>query len=187
MNNRFFEDYIEDPDILDEANEQTSPPTEAVNPSSANAPVLATLVEQTPTGSGTIPNADSPVGEHAHPAQVHESPVGENITPVESLPSPAHPPLPAQAVSPAFKLDSDESQHLRGRWKELQNQFVDDPHQAVRQADILVSELIDKITAMLASEHNTLTMQWQQAGDISTEDLRILLQRYRSFFNRLLE
>ena len=187
MNNRFFEDYIGDPDILDETNEQSTPPIEPVNRSSANAPVLANLVEQTPTGSGTIPNADSLVGENAHPTQADESPVGEDISQVELPPPPAKPPLPVLVGSPVFKLDSGESQNLRGRWKELQNQFVDDPHQAVRQADVLVSELVDKISRMLASEHSALTMQWKQAGDTSTEDLRILLQRYRSFFNRLLE
>ena len=82
-------------------------------------------------------------------------------------------------------LDRDVSEHLRTRWIEIQGRFVDDPRSAVQQADALVSEVIDKITQMFASEHNSLDSQWKQGNDVSTEDLRKVLQHYRSFFNRL--
>jgi len=85
----------------------------------------------------------------------------------------------------AALLDRDVSEHLRTRWIEIQGRFVDDPRSAVQQADALVSEVIDKITQMFASEHNSLDSQWKQGNDVSTEDLRKVLQHYRSFFNRL--
>jgi hypothetical protein len=55
----------------------------------------------------------------------------------------------------------------------------------MNQADELVSEVIEKITQMFTNEHSSLEGQWKQGNDVSTEDLRKALQRYRSFFNRL--
>ena len=82
-------------------------------------------------------------------------------------------------------LEREESEHLRTRWNDIQGRFVDEPRSAVQQADTLVSEVIDKITEMFANEHGLLEGQWKQGDDVSTEDLRQALQRYRSFFNRL--
>jgi hypothetical protein len=62
---------------------------------------------------------------------------------------------------------------------------VDEPRSAVQQVDALVSEVIGQITQMFANEHSSLEAQWNQGNDVSTEDLRVALQRYRSFFNRL--
>jgi hypothetical protein len=82
-------------------------------------------------------------------------------------------------------LEREESEHFRTRWNEIQGRFVDDPRSSVQQADALVSEVVEKITQMFASEHSSLESQWNQGNDVSTEDLRKALQRYRSFFNRL--
>lgn len=82
-------------------------------------------------------------------------------------------------------LDSQESQHFRDRWNEVQASFVDEPRSAVKDADALVSELMTHITQMIAGQRRTLETQWNQ-GDVSTEDLRQILQSYRAFFNRLL-
>jgi hypothetical protein len=82
-------------------------------------------------------------------------------------------------------LDREESDRFRTRWNEIQGKFVDEPRSAVQQADALVSEVIEKITRMFASEHSSLESQWHQGKDVSTEDLRKTLQHYRSFFNRL--
>jgi hypothetical protein len=85
----------------------------------------------------------------------------------------------------AALLDNDVSEHLRTRWNEIQGRFVDEPRSAVQQADALVSEVVEKITQMFASEHGSLEGQWKEGNDVSTEDLRKALQHYRSFFNRL--
>jgi hypothetical protein len=79
----------------------------------------------------------------------------------------------------------EDSEHFRTRWNEIQQKFVDEPRDAVQQADALVSEVVDQITRMFATEHGTLEGQWKQGNDVSTEDLRKALQHYRSFFNRL--
>jgi hypothetical protein len=85
----------------------------------------------------------------------------------------------------AALLDHDVSEHLRTRWIEIQGRFVDDPRSAVQQADALVSEAVDKITRMFTNEHGSLESQWKEGNDVSTEDLRMALQHYRAFFNRL--
>jgi hypothetical protein len=94
-------------------------------------------------------------------------------------------PVEASVGSLAALLDLDVSEHLRTRWNEIQGRFVDEPRSAVQQADALVSEVVDKITQMFASEHGSLEGQWKEGNDVSTEDLRKALQHYRSFFNRL--
>jgi hypothetical protein len=56
----------------------------------------------------------------------------------------------------------------------------------VQQADQLVAQALERLTAMFNSEHSRLEAQWDRGGDVSTEDLRVALQRYRAFFHRLL-
>jgi hypothetical protein len=85
----------------------------------------------------------------------------------------------------AALLNREESEHFRTRWNEIQSTFVDEPRTAVQQADGLVSEVIEQITQVFTNEHSSLDAQWNQGKEVSTEDLRKALQRYRSFFNRL--
>jgi hypothetical protein len=94
-------------------------------------------------------------------------------------------PISTNTGSSMALFDLEESEHLRSRWIEIQGKFVDEPRAAVKQADALVSEAVEKITQMFASEHDSLEGQWNQGMDLSTEDLRKALQHYRSFFNRL--
>ena len=75
---------------------------------------------------------------------------------------------------------------LRNRWTDIQAGFVDEPRHAVEQADSLVAEAIKRLAETFANERNQLEGQWDRGGDVSTEDLRQALQRYRSFFSRLL-
>jgi len=64
---------------------------------------------------------------------------------------------------------------------------VDDPQDAVRSADTLVAEVMQRLAQVFADERQTLEKQWDRDGDANTEELRLALQRYRSFFNRLLK
>jgi hypothetical protein len=82
-------------------------------------------------------------------------------------------------------LNHEQSEQFRTSWNTIQGKFVDEPRSAVQQADMLVSEVIAKITEMFACEHSSLESQWNQGNDVSTEQLRQALQHYRSFFNRL--
>lgn len=81
----------------------------------------------------------------------------------------------------------DQLSGFRSRWNEIQVGFVDDPRQAVEQADALVSDLVEQLTAGFSEARSRLEDQWTQGEEASTEDLRIALTRYRAFFNRLLE
>ena len=75
---------------------------------------------------------------------------------------------------------------FKGRWSEIQAGFVDEPRRAVQQADALVSDVISRIADSFGRERTQLEQQWDRGGDVSTEELRQALQRYRSFFSRLL-
>ena len=83
-------------------------------------------------------------------------------------------------------LASDEVGTFRGRWHELQTAFVDEPRRVVETADALVAELMGRLAETFAAERSALEAQWQVGGEPSTEELRVALQRYRSFFERLL-
>jgi hypothetical protein len=83
-------------------------------------------------------------------------------------------------------LAGDVVSELRNRWTDIQAGFVDEPRRAVEQADSLVAEAIKRLAETFANERNQLEGQWDRGGDVSTEDLRQALQRYRSFFSRLL-
>ncbi|HZU76109.1 MAG TPA: hypothetical protein VFA70_05045 [Dehalococcoidia bacterium] len=83
-------------------------------------------------------------------------------------------------------LTSDDSAQFRSRWEDIQAGFVDEPRQAVEQADHLVAEVIKRVAELFAQERQGLEAQWKSGGDVDTEALRIALKRYRSFFDRLL-
>lgn len=83
-------------------------------------------------------------------------------------------------------LPQDRMNDLRERWNDVQAAFVDDPRSAVQQAQQLVGELVNELTETFSRERGTLEGQWSQGGQADTEALRVALQRYRSFFNRLL-
>ena len=83
-------------------------------------------------------------------------------------------------------LAEDDASELRERWERLQVRFVDEPQEAVREADGLVSDVFDQVTRTFSSERQSLEEQWNRGEEASTEDLRVALQRYRSFFERLL-
>ena len=75
---------------------------------------------------------------------------------------------------------------LRTRWKEVQTAFVDEPRKAVEQADGLVASAMKRLAEVFAEERSKLEQQWDRGDNVSTEDLRVALQRYRTFFDRLL-
>ena len=79
-----------------------------------------------------------------------------------------------------------ESDDFRNRWNDIQATFVDEPRHAVEEADHLVASIVKRVAEVFAGERSKLESQWSRGGEVSTEDLRQALQRYRSFFNRLL-
>jgi hypothetical protein len=87
-------------------------------------------------------------------------------------------------VAPLFA--DEASTELRERWTEVQTGFVDQPREAVEQADALVAEVMKRLADSFATERQALEQQWSRGDDVSTEELRLALRRYRSFFDRLL-
>jgi hypothetical protein len=83
-------------------------------------------------------------------------------------------------------LSGDDSESFRGRWSDIQVGFVDEPREMVERADALVAELMQRLASQFSEERGRLETQWDKDDDVSTEDLRLALQRYRSFFQRLL-
>jgi hypothetical protein len=100
-------------------------------------------------------------------------------------------PLPAASNTPAVTdagplFPDDELHNFRARWDQVQTSFVDEPRQAVEQADSLVANAVKRIAEQFAAERSRLEDQWSKGDNVSTEDLRQALRRYRSFFDRLL-
>jgi hypothetical protein len=75
---------------------------------------------------------------------------------------------------------------LRARWEAIQAGFVDEPRRAVEDADALVAQVIQQLAESFATERARLETQWSRGDQVSTEDLRVALRRYRSFFQDLL-
>jgi hypothetical protein len=92
----------------------------------------------------------------------------------------------AQRADMAPLFTAKRADDFRSRWDEIQTGFVDEPRRAVEQADTLVAEVIKRLAETFAEERSNLEEQWGRSSDVNTEDLRIALQRYRSFFDRLL-
>ena len=87
---------------------------------------------------------------------------------------------------PIALLSSGDADSFRARWDTIQTGFVDEPRRAVEQADALVAELMKRLAEVFSNERGQLEDKWGHDRDVSTEDLRLALQRYRSFFGRLL-
>lgn len=86
--------------------------------------------------------------------------------------------------SPLF--EENEAGGYRTRWEAVQAGFVDEPRAAVEQADALVAQVMKRLAESFAAERTHLEQQWDRGSDLTTEDLRVALKRYRSFFERLL-
>jgi hypothetical protein len=83
-------------------------------------------------------------------------------------------------------FSSSEADRYRDQWTNVQSEFVDQPREAVEQADRLVADLMQSLAAQFSDTRTGLESQWNDNDDVSTEDLRVAMTRYRSFFERLL-
>jgi hypothetical protein len=140
-------------------------------------------------------------------------PVGENAEVVDNVPRregivigpqtvdprpPAAPAPPSPTAAPAVAdpaaastaahaiFPGEEAGGFRSRWEAIQTGFVDEPRAAVEQADALVAQVVTRLAEVFSEERAQLEQHWDRGDNISTEDLRIALKRYRAFFDRLL-
>jgi 5'-deoxynucleotidase YfbR-like HD superfamily hydrolase len=105
-------------------------------------------------------------------------------------------PAPADYVSTGDRQKNEEelgpllapetAQEFRSRWDRIQAAFVDEPRNAVQQADDLVNSAMKKLTESFGEARSKLETKWSRGDEVSTEDLRVALRQYRAFFQRLL-
>jgi hypothetical protein len=88
--------------------------------------------------------------------------------------------------APAPLFANEDASGYRTRWSAIQTGFVDEPRHAVEEADALVAEVMKRLAEVFADERRQLEAQWERTEQVSTEDLRLAMRRYRSFFERLL-
>ena len=117
--------------------------------------------------------------------------VGQSVPAMRTVPA-SRGAAAGTATAMAKELESgplfsqEEAGTLRARWDAIQVGFVDEPRRAVEEADSLVAAAMKRLAEQFAEERSRLEGQWDRGGDVSTEDLRVALRRYRSFFGRLL-
>ena len=87
---------------------------------------------------------------------------------------------------PESLFPQDEAGKFRGRWEQIQTEFVDDPKGSVEKADHLVADTIKRLAEVFADQRTRLEHEWDKGDSVSTEDFRQALRKYRSFFDRLL-
>jgi hypothetical protein len=162
MNAPFFGERVDTPEPIERTGQDTS-----ASYAAGVVPIDAVMVDQ-PLADEIIPAVDMPL---------YQAPPVETVIQMASTTK--------VGASPAALLNHEESEQFRTRWNEIQGKFVDEPRDAVQQADALVAEVVAQITQMFAREHSSLESQWNQGSEVSTEDLRKALQHYRTFFNRL--
>jgi hypothetical protein len=114
------------------------------------------------------------------------APITQNTDqhPISSSSAPVAQKKEGIADGPLFH--DEELQGFRSRWDQVQASFVDEPRLAVEQADGLVANMVRRLAEEFSTARADLERQWDTGGDVSTEELRQVLRRYRSFFNRLL-
>ncbi|ALC20545.1 hypothetical protein ACH46N_32220 [Streptomyces pristinaespiralis] len=137
--------------------------------STSTAPEVTPEADAAPTAPGATPEADV-------------SPTGASAVSEETEPAPD---ASAREEVPQL-LTSEDEEGFRTRWQEIQNRFVDDPREAVHEADGLVADVMQTLASTFSQHKQDLEGQWSQGDEADTEDLRMALRKYRSFFNRLL-
>jgi hypothetical protein len=137
---------------------------------------------QSVSASGAPPTVEGERSEGSPASKHTESLLATTTGPVD-FDSPA---VPADG-QPAPLFSESEVGGFRSRWSDIQLAFVDEPRQAVEDADNLVASVMKKLAEGFANERAGLERQWDRGDNVSTEDLRVALQRYRSFFDRLLK
>jgi hypothetical protein len=93
--------------------------------------------------------------------------------------------VPSGEVNTAL-FPSHQCEKLENEWRTIQTNFVDSPREAVQKADALVTKTIDTLAGSFGDMRASLERTWEKNGEVSTEELRLALQNYRSFFRRLL-
>ncbi|GGU48844.1 hypothetical protein [Streptomyces violascens] len=154
--------------------EETSRPEEDVLSTEDLAGARQGTADEAPVSADTPPAYadEATTDENAHEEALGQTPSGERDEPEQS-----------EDNEPLLGAEQEE---FRARWQKIQSQFVDDPQDSVNAADQLVAETMQALAATFSTHKRDLEAQWHRGEEVVTEDLRVALQQYRSFFNRLL-
>jgi hypothetical protein len=166
------------------AAEQTEVPDRAPAPAADRdqAPAPAADRAQAPAPAADRDQAPAPAARNDLDASAHSGTVATQSPATGATADAPH----DQTGDEEPLLDAQLSTDFQLRWEEVQTRFVDEPRGAVEDADGLVANVMQQLAEGFAQERERLEAQWGRGEDISTEDLRVALQRYRSFFRRLL-
>jgi hypothetical protein len=130
--------------------------------------------------AGLTTAAIADAGERTLPLGLASTPVANSVAPKGVVAAV----VTDEEATPLFS--ADQAKEFRVRWDTIQAGFVDEPRSAVEQADSLVAGAMKRLAEIFADERGKLEGQWDRKESVSTEDLRLALRRYRSFFGRLL-
>jgi hypothetical protein len=141
----------------------------------------------TPPQPQTVPSA-SGSSEAAQADPASQTPPTSSGTAPSATQTPATQNSGSRDDNPAFAplFAEGELRDFRARWDQVQTSFVDEPRHSVEQADTLVATVVKRIAEQFAEERAKLEQQWDRGDNVSTEDLRQGMKRYRAFFDRLL-
>jgi len=132
----------------------------------------------------TSPLSTADLVTAAQAARVQRKADAQPVAPNGNAGEAALPSVDGEPLAPLFV--PAQSIELRASWDAVQSGFVDDPTQAVRKADELVAQVMKSLAESFSNERARLEGLVDQTDPVSTEQLRIALRRYRSFFQRLL-
>jgi hypothetical protein len=144
------------------------------------------LAEGQPEPNGAVPDdiqprtADLTAGpDHHHDRLVDAPPL--------TVDDNAPPPAAGDGESPVHLFEPEAAERFRVEWQRIQTGFVDDPKDAVQGADNLLAEVLQSLAGTFTERKHDLEGQWHGESEALTEDLRLALRRYRTFFNQLLD
>jgi hypothetical protein len=190
------DDAVGGTEVSDEDGRQREPagqPVQAADsqPRSDPAPVQALDLDR---------NQPQPVDQHHGPGQHHDQypddsgrdrGVGErgprdgDRAPSAATAGSGTTPAAGEAERRVQLVPADRAESYRSRWNAVKGDFVDEPRQAVVKADSLVGEFLEELEQLFHDQRRSIEYGLDK-DETSTEDLRIALRRYRSFFDRLL-
>ena len=139
-----------------------------------------TTNETRPAATGNAP--DAPPITPAQQTRQDESSAGARDPVAESTRGDT---APADSTEGDSLIAHDRCVDYRSRWKVVQGDFIDQPRKAVTDADALVGEILDDLSETFHGQRRSLEQQWEDDKS-TTEDMRLALRRYRTFFDRLL-
>jgi hypothetical protein len=132
--------------------------------------------------------AEQPAGQDPSNARVVdvEGPAPQQEESTETRRAAPASPEAAKESRPEPLLPAEDTETFNRKWEEVQVRFVDEPRSSVEEADKLVAQVMKRLAESFAAEREKLEGHWDRGDEVSTDDLRVALQRYRSFFQRLL-